>query len=223
MSCPASTIAAGASITCTYGPTALPDGSSRVNTATVTTTGKVGGGSDTADVIFGNPTIKINECVDVTDTLKGYLGQVCANEAPKTFNYTLNLGLDVPLVCGDNIIENTASLSTGEKSTVTVNVTVNCLTGCTLTQGYWKTHSDRGPAPYDDAWKNLSVLEEDTLFFNSTKTWYQVFWTPPAGNAFYNLAHQYMAAKLNILNGAATTPAVLTAITGAELSLMLRC
>ena len=24
--------------------------------------------------------------------------------------------------------------------------------GCTLTQGYWKTHSENGPAPYDDNW-----------------------------------------------------------------------
>jgi hypothetical protein len=43
-----------------------------------------------------------------------------------------------------------------------------------------------------------------------------VFWTPPAGNAYYNLAHQYMAAKLNILNGASTTPAATAAIAGAE-------
>ena len=27
--------------------------------------------------------------------------------------------------------------------------------GCTYTLGYWKTHSDRGPAPYDNGWKNV--------------------------------------------------------------------
>ena len=97
-----------------------------------------------------------------------------------------------------------------------MNVNVPCAGGCTLTQGYWKTHSDRGPAPYDDAWKNLGPLEEDTLFFKTGKTWYQVFWTPPAGNAFYNLAHQYMAAKLNILNGASAPASVTAAITAAE-------
>jgi hypothetical protein len=40
------------------------------------------------------------------------------------------------------------------------------------------------------------------MFFLSGKTWYQVLWTAPAGNVYYNLAHQYIAAKLNFLNGA---------------------
>ncbi len=88
--------------------------------------------------------------------------------------------------------------------------------GCTYTLGYWKTHSDRGPAPYDNSWKLVGALEEDTPFFNSGKTWYQVFWTAPAGNKFYILAHQYMAAKINILNGASSTAAVDAAISGAE-------
>lgn len=88
--------------------------------------------------------------------------------------------------------------------------------GCTRTLGYWKTHSHRGPAPYDDAWLNIGPLGADTEFFDLGRTWYQVFWTAPRGNANYILAHQYMAAKLNILNGAATTPAVVAAITGAE-------
>ena len=48
-------------------------------------------------------------------------------------------------------------------------------------------------------------------------TWYTVFWTAPkGGNAWYILAHQYMAAMLNILNDASTTPAVDDAIADAE-------
>jgi hypothetical protein len=89
--------------------------------------------------------------------------------------------------------------------------------GCTLTQGYWKTHSLNGPAPYDDAWLNIGASGANTLFYTSGLTWYQLFWTPPkGGNAYIQLAHQYMAAKLNILAGASTTPAVDAAITGAE-------
>ncbi len=42
-----------------------------------------------------------------------------------------------------------------------------------------------------------------------------MFWTPPAGNAYYNLAHQYMAATLNIANGASSTPAVDAALSEA--------
>jgi hypothetical protein len=88
--------------------------------------------------------------------------------------------------------------------------------GCTYTQGYWKTHSRQGPAPYDAGWQKLGVAEEATLFFNSGASWYQVWQTPPRGNAFYNLAHQYMAARLNVLNGASTTSAVDGALSGAE-------
>ena len=50
------------------------------------------------------------------------------------------------------------------------------------------------------------------MFFLSGQTWYQVFWTAPAGNAYYNLAHQYMAAELNTLNGAAVPANVQTAL-----------
>ena len=89
--------------------------------------------------------------------------------------------------------------------------------GCTYTQGYWKTHSHSGPAgPYDDGWQNVGPNEEATLFFNTNITWFNVWWTPPAGNAFYNLAHQYMAAKLNVMNGTSSTTAVDAAIAGAE-------
>jgi hypothetical protein len=73
-----------------------------------------------------------------------------------------------------------------------------------LTQGYWKTHSIYGPAPYDDTW---ALIGEDTIFFLSGKSNYQVLWTAPAGNAYYILAHQYIAAKLNFLNGADPTDA----------------
>ncbi|MDD5111960.1 MAG: MopE-related protein [Candidatus Altiarchaeota archaeon] len=88
---------------------------------------------------------------------------------------------------------------------------------CTLTQGYWKTHSASGPAPYDENWMNASILQENTTFYLSGQTWLQVFRTPVQGNAYYQLAHQYMAAKLNVLMNWAPAPAEVTsAITQAE-------
>ncbi len=73
---------------------------------------------------------------------------------------------------------------------------------CTLPKGYWKTHSEYGPAPYDALWANLPQ-GGDTEFFHSWKSYYEVLWTPPAGgNSYYILAHQYIAAELNILAGA---------------------
>ena len=41
-----------------------------------------------------------------------------------------------------------------------------------------------------------------TLFFGSGQSYYEVLWTRPKGNAYYILAHAYIAAELNFLNGA---------------------
>jgi len=73
--------------------------------------------------------------------------------------------------------------------------------GCTRTFGYWKTHSKYGPAPYDPTW---ALVGEDTIFFKSEQTYFEVLQTPPkTGNAYYILAFQYIAAELNFLAGAA--------------------
>ena len=101
--------------------------------------------------------------------------------------------------------------------TNTIHVVVHCDGGCTLTQGYWKTHSTYGPASKPDATWNLlpGGAGPNTVFFLSGASWYQVFWTAPAGNAYYNLADQYMAARLNILDGASAPASVSDAITTA--------
>jgi hypothetical protein len=82
--------------------------------------------------------------------------------------------------------------------------------GCTRTQGYWKTHSEFGPAPYDSTWASLPN-GASTAFYLSGKTYIAVFGTPPAGNAYYNLAHQYIAAQLNQIAGAAIPAGALAA------------
>jgi hypothetical protein len=59
---------------------------------------------------------------------------------------------------------------------------------CTLTQGYWKNH--------EESWTGSTMPEN---MFNATQTYLQVLNTPPAGgNAYYILAHQYIAALLNV-------------------------
>ncbi len=77
--------------------------------------------------------------------------------------------------------------------------------GCTLTPGYWKTHSKYGPASYDATWGLVQPAGEDSPFFLSGKTYYQALWTAPQGNAYYILAHAYIAAYLNGLDGADTS------------------
>ena len=215
------TIAAGATLQCTYGPVSLPDGTSRVNTASATTTTVgIGGDSGTANVTFGNPTTVTDDCVDVDDTFgEGPDENVCATT---TFNYTVTFNTtDHPLECGESSVQNTATLATddgqAEEATTTVWFDKLCEgTGCTLTQGYWKTHSVLGPAAHaDDTWL-LLPNGPNTTFYLSETSWYGVFWTAPQGNAYYNLAHQFMAAKLNVLAGASTTAAVDSALAAAH-------
>jgi hypothetical protein len=196
----------------------LTDGEARLNTATVTTSGDVPGGSDTADVIFDDPTTVVDECIVVTDSYGGNLGTVCVGdeELPKTFTYTRQVGPYA--TCGTDQVKNTASFVTndtgaGGSSSWTVDVDVPCAGGCTLTPGYWKTHSTYGPASYDDTWAGIG---EDTEFFLSDKSYYEVLWTNPKGNAYYILAHAYIAAQLNLLNGASAPDEVQDAFDLAE-------
>jgi hypothetical protein len=100
----------------------------------------------------------------------------------------------------------TGLLNGNEKRTLLkFEVTYEGDSGCTLTPGYWKTHSKYGPAPYDATWNDM----EDDSFFQSGQTYYDVLWTPPkGGNAYYILAHAYIATHLNQLNGADFTDAL---------------
>jgi len=222
------TLAPGETLTCTY-TASLPDKAERTNPATVTYR-REGQERDrqstaTAPVTFGEPTTRVDDQVTVTDDPYGPLGTVAYDEAPKTFTYTLNVG---PYECGPEdryyTFTNTATLTTTTTGTTatsswTVNVRVPaCPVGCTLTQGYWKTHTKYGPAKHrDDTWDQILPSGEDTSFYLSGQSYYQVLWTPPAGgNPYYQLAHQYIAALLNKLNGAATTPEVEDALAWAE-------
>lgn len=83
--------------------------------------------------------------------------------------------------------------------------------GCTLTQGYWKNHSDcsrNGNGPErDENWDKIPGGEaEETIFFLSKQDYCEVFDTNSGkGGKYYILAHQYMATELNILAGANPT------------------
>jgi hypothetical protein len=214
------TLAAGETLLCTYSAD-LPDGSGRTNTATATLQnfsydaegeGTPSGTSDftgSASVTFGDPANVYDECIDVSDDQTGFLGTVCDGDE-FTFTYSLLVG---PYdVCGEYTYVNTASFVTNDQgatgsSSWTVNIDVPCGGGCTLTPGYWKTHSEFGPAPYDDNWAQLPN-GASTTFYLSGKTYYQVLWTAPQGKAYYILAHAFIAAYLNVLNGSTTTPEV---------------
>jgi hypothetical protein len=82
-----------------------------------------------------------------------------------------------------------------------VPVTPTSVSGCTFTQGYYK-NKGRGLLPAGN-------------FFLSGQTWLAVLETAPKqGNAYYILAHQYIAAVINA-KSASVPPSVAAAIAGA--------
>jgi len=80
---------------------------------------------------------------------------------------------------------------------------------CTYSQGYWKTH---GPIPTgnnSNEWPSAGSYGSIVLFelgnpaYSYTDLeWLSIFNTPAQGNGLVALAHQLMAAKLNVANGA---------------------
>ncbi len=67
---------------------------------------------------------------------------------------------------------------------------------CTFTQGYWKNHSKYATNNnQSQSWP----LSEDTLLCGMT--WYNILLNQPQGDAWYNLAHQWIAVQLNEANG----------------------
>jgi hypothetical protein len=63
---------------------------------------------------------------------------------------------------------------------------------CTFSMGFWKNHPD--------AWPVEAITIGGVTF--STAEGIAILQTPPRGDATYILAHQLIAAKLNIANGA---------------------
>lgn len=69
-----------------------------------------------------------------------------------------------------------------------------CATSCTRTQGYWKNHPN--------AWPVASLVLGTAGASYSKAALLAIFDTPVAGNGLISLAHQLIAAKLNVAAGA---------------------
>jgi hypothetical protein len=76
--------------------------------------------------------------------------------------------------------------------------------GCTLTQGYWKNHPDAWP---------VSSLELGSVSYTKDQA-LAILGQSVSGNGLVALAHQLIAAKLNVASGA--TNAVATTISAAD-------
>lgn len=70
--------------------------------------------------------------------------------------------------------------------------------GCTLTQGYWKNHEDAWPV--DSLVIGGVSYDQDELL--------ALLWTPVRGDGSISLAHQLIAALLNVESGASPVDAI---------------
>jgi hypothetical protein len=143
--------------------------------------------------------------------------------------YNLTAGQSVTVNIGEFLFDNGASTNCGDaltcgtayvfrafahatstlmRSDFTPNLTCSTLAcgadeHCTYTQGYWKTH---GPVP---AGNNENEWPVDGLSLGTTAytalQLQSIFDTPAGGNGLIALAHQLIAAKLNVANGTDAT------------------
>ena len=120
----------------------------------------------------------------------------------QSFSVTVEATTD-PETC-DYTLSNTASLFFGGpevKKTATASISVTCPPppggGCTFTQGFWKNHTEVWP---------VDSLTLGTVSYTAAQL-SQIFDEPVAGNGLISLAHQLIAAKLNVANGADPTDA----------------
>ena len=104
-------------------------------------------------------------------------------------------------------------LKASDKSGTTQCTTFDCGSeGCTYTQGYWKTHGPEGCATGNNTnqWfdkitdpanpAHITNLTLGTVSYTDLQLC-SILNTPAAGNGLLSLAHQLIAAKLNIANG----------------------
>ncbi len=114
------------------------------------------------------------------------------------------------LICGTQYVfrafaHATNTLQRSEFTTDLTCSTLPCASGdsCTFTQGYWKTH---GPIPTgnnSNEWP-VTSLTLGTVTYTDLQL-QAIFDTPASGNGLIALAHQLIAAKLNVAKGADPT------------------
>jgi len=152
----ATSVPAGGQITCSYGPV---DVETDLNEVIVTQrnydydktgTPSLGGTTEydaSVAVDYSGPVNEMDECIDVSDSVAGVLGTVCAGEAPKSFQYSHTFGTggenDVVLeACSEGSHPNVASYVTNDTGATgnddwNVSWEIECVDFCSFSQGYW--------------------------------------------------------------------------------------
>lgn len=172
------------------------------------------------------PTIsETDEAADVADAEQCPSGFTCNASNPGPFNFTgtnsvtFTKGItDDSAACGSVFnLPNKAILTTNDTHTVfqasasVAITTANCppvVKGCTHTIGFWKTPQHLGNWPVT----SLKLGDRDY----SQNQLVSILNQPVQGNGLISLAHQLIAAKLNVATGATVPTSVANAITAAD-------
>lgn len=179
----------GINVEKTSDKSSISSGETVIYTYTVTNTG---------DYPLQNVTINDDTCSPIS-TATGDTNTNSILEKEETWIYTCSTQLtqtttNTVTVTAINELQNQVS----DTDDLTVTVGTNN-PGCTLTQGYWKNHSWPGGIVGMPIWFTVEALK-----------------TPVKGNAWYQLAHQYIAAYLNSLSSAFVPPEVQNALDDAK-------
>jgi hypothetical protein len=136
-------------------------------------------------------------------------------------------GCGQALQCGTEYVFRSFGHATSKLNRSDLTATLTCSTqpcqeqgGCTLTQGFWKTH---GPIPVgnnSNEWPVPSLTLGNVSYSDALLL--DILNTPTGGNGAIALAHQLIAAKLNVANGADDS-AIAATITAADALLVSLC
>ena len=151
--------------------------------------------------------LKPGECITVS------IGELLADQATRT-------ACAPALKCGTSYGFRSFARPTATKTRSALTGILYCSTDpctpaktCTLTQGFWKTH---GPSPTgnnQNEWPVTSLKLGNVTYTDAQLL--SILKKAPAGNGLISLAHQLIAAKLNVADGADPT-AVTAAIAAAD-------
>ena len=177
---------------------------------------------------------------DVPDSLAPSFCKASFGGVPGCSKYNLGSEQSVTIIIGDdNLYDDSCSSSPCAGQPLLCNTayvfrifahgdpksdfgeTITCATlpcipaPCTYTQGYWRAHGSGACAEGNNqnVWPVTSLILGTTAY-DATELC-SIFQTPAKGNGLIALAHQLIAAKLNIANGADPS-AIQTTINAAD-------
>jgi len=129
------------------------------------------------------------------------------------------------LACGTTYVFRGFGHATNSQQRSDFTANTSCTTaacghdgGCTYTQGYWKTHSVDPAGNNTDKWPanvQANGLTLGAVSYTEAQLVSILNTSPSGGNGLVSLAHQLIAAKLNVENGA-DPAAVASAIAAAD-------